>query len=463
MKKFRQFLQNFKKAKNLTPQEEQQLTQIFCNGGSSGWGVPAGSSGSAGGTPGSKTFAQQSPRQQQQQQQQTSALQQLQQQLRRIQNEITTLQSKIQRERQPLQKQSFKVELQQKKIEERQVQQQVKMEQQKQKLDQSAAIGGVLFIDEAHNLEPGKGLSGGKDILNEILDVSETQRDDLTIILAGYTKRIEEEILAADPGLSSRFPYHWEFEDFTEDELRSIFEHMVKKNKWSLATPKCAKVAAQRLSVRRGREGFGNARDVRVLFEKSYKNALARMARTSEKPGELKIVDVLGPRPDEKRGPLAAALLKLDHYIGLKAVKETIKNLIKSIQDGYDTEMGGGDPLKLALNRMFLGNPGTGKTSVAKIYGEILKRTGLLSNGAVVETTASDFVGNAEGVTKTNTKRILQRAKGKVLVIDEAYALNDQNYGKEALDTIVEKVGTNNSTRMHGCSHHAPVTRRSLR
>ena len=83
---------------------------------------------------------------------------------------------------------------------------------------------------------------------------------------------------------------------------------------------------------------------------------------------------------------------------------------------------------------------GTGKTTFAKLYGRLLKELGFLSNGEVVAKTASDFVGSHVGESQNNTKAILESAQGKVLIIDEAYALDDDLYGKQVLDTLVEKV-----------------------
>lgn len=81
-----------------------------------------------------------------------------------------------------------------------------------------------------------------------------------------------------------------------------------------------------------------------------------------------------------------------------------------------------------------------GKTTCAKLYGRLLKELSFLSNGGVVIKTASDFVGSVTGESQTKTSQILDGARGKVLVIDEAYNLDDSLYGKQVLDTIVEKV-----------------------
>jgi len=86
---------------------------------------------------------------------------------------------------------------------------------------------------------------------------------------------------------------------------------------------------------------------------------------------------------------------------------------------------------ELCLNRCLFGNPGTGKTTAAKFYAEILKELRLLNKGEVFYKTASDFIGAAVGATPKNTNAILEYAKGSVLVIDEAYNLDDQMYGKE--------------------------------
>lgn len=106
----------------------------------------------------------------------------------------------------------------------------------------------------------------------------------------------------------------------------------------------------------------------------------------------------------------------------------------------YQRELMGQPPLDIFFNRMFLGNPGTGKTTCAELYGHVLKQLGFLSNGAVVSKTASDFVGGVVGASQRKTSQILESARGKVLIIDEAYLLDDNLYGKQVLDTSVEKV-----------------------
>lgn len=98
------------------------------------------------------------------------------------------------------------------------------------------------------------------------------------------------------------------------------------------------------------------------------------------------------------------------------------------------------------MNRLFLGNPGTGKTTVAVLYGRILKDLGLLSKGDVKQHTASDFISVLTGGSEENTRRIITAAEGCVLVIDEAYGLYPGKQGNSdmnrtaVLNTIVEEI-----------------------
>jgi len=155
----------------------------------------------------------------------------------------------------------------------------------------------------------------------------------------------------------------------------------------------------------------------------------------------MRVVDVLGPPPEVEHVPdLKAALAELDRQVGLEAVKEQARTLIKLAQINYQRELNCEPPHLVPLNRLFLGNPGTGKTTIAKVYGRILKGLGYLSDGSVEVRTPSDLIASAAGGTEEKTAALLEICKGKVLVIDEAYGLHEGLYGARAIDTIVSKV-----------------------
>jgi SpoVK/Ycf46/Vps4 family AAA+-type ATPase len=122
---------------------------------------------------------------------------------------------------------------------------------------------------------------------------------------------------------------------------------------------------------------------------------------------------------------LDAALKELDNLVGVPEVKLSIHADVESMLSNYDKELQAQDTDAICLNRVFVGNPGTGKTTVAKLYARILCAAGMLSKDDVVERTASDFMGDAVGVSAQKTINILKLSEGKVLLIDEAYNLFD--------------------------------------
>jgi SpoVK/Ycf46/Vps4 family AAA+-type ATPase len=293
------------------------------------------------------------------------------------------------------------------------------------------AADGTLFIDEAYALAP-KRSSEGAAIAMQLLDTAEAQRENLTIILAGYKDDIENELFSFNDGFVRRFPFALLFDDYTDDELRKIFESYCKQYDWT-CKEEVSRLAARKVGRGRGK-GFGNAGAVRVVFETSYRRASMRPNNNQE----LTTIDVLGPPPLPENIPdLKSALDELDDTIGLDTVKEKIHTIVRLAQNNYQLELEGKEPRTVTLNRVFLGNPGTGKTSVAKLYGRILKGIGLLTDGAWELKQANDFIGSHVGDSQGKTAGIIKRAQGKVLIIDEAYGFYGSSYGADAVNTLV--------------------------
>ncbi|ROW08400.1 hypothetical protein VMCG_03318 [Cytospora schulzeri] len=315
--------------------------------------------------------------------------------------------------------------------------------------------GGVLFIDEAYQLTSGNSPGGGA-VLDYLLPEVENLCGKVVFILAGYNKQMES-FFAHNPGLPSRFPIEMKFADYTDDELLRIFEIKIYK-KYS-GRMKCedgsrglyCRIATRRIGRARGREGFGNARTIEnllAMISSRQAGRLRRERRGGKKPDDLLFTkeDLIGPEPTEALSK-SEAWQKLQNLIGLKAVKEAVKSLVDSARQNYLRELDEQPLIEYSLNRVFLGNPGTGKTTVAKLYGSILVDLGLLSKGEVVLKSPSDFVGAVLGESEKLTKGILAASLGKVLVIDEAYGLYDGhtssggNFFKTAvIDTIVAEV-----------------------
>ncbi|KAL2875659.1 hypothetical protein SGCOL_009121 [Colletotrichum sp. CLE4] len=138
-----------------------------------------------------------------------------------------------------------------------------------------------------------------------------------------------------------------------------------------------------------------------------------------------------------------------DLHLRVACLKESVRALIDSIQTNYVRELAEEPIIEYSLNKVFLGSPGTGKTTVAKLYAQILVDLGLLSNGEVIVKNPADFVGAVLGASEAQTKGILASTVGKVLVIDEAYGLyggssssggSSDPYKTAVVDTIVAEV-----------------------
>jgi SpoVK/Ycf46/Vps4 family AAA+-type ATPase len=306
------------------------------------------------------------------------------------------------------------------------------------------AVGGVLFIDEAYSLTASD-YDGdyGAEAIAELVKMMEDHREDLVVIVAGYDREMRR-FLASDPGLASRFPTTIRFPDFTDDELIEIFTAMASQAGLEVTAEARHRIADLLRRTPRGRS-FGNARLMRNLCERA--TALQSRRVVSKKrvsPAELSALlpedfpsSLLGDTPTPTAGDPVA---ELESLIGLDSVKQEVRKLIAEVQS-QDLRRAAGQPQSFPTRHMlFTGNPGTAKTTVARLIARIYAQLGLLSSGHLVEVGRNDLIGPYLGQTAPKVQAAVEQALGGVLFIDEAYSLtaDQDSYGREAISTLVK-------------------------
>ena len=169
--------------------------------------------------------------------------------------------------------------------------------------------------------------------------------------------------------------------------------------------------------------------------------AAPKAEQPKTKAADAKVSD---PEPEEEVAPpekLEDLLSELDGYIGLEIIKEEVRSLINMVKVYKLRREHDLPTAELSLHMVFSGNPGTGKTMMARLMSRIYHSLGILSKGQLVEVDRSGLVAGYVGQTAIKTKKVIDKAMGGVLFIDEAYALNgksENDFGQEAIDTILK-------------------------
>ena len=318
--------------------------------------------------------------------------------------------------------------------------------------------GGILFIDEAYALarKDDDSKDFGKEAIEILLKELSDGRD-IAIITAGYPGEMDT-FLESNPGLKSRFRMIYEFPDYTPQELLQIAHKHAEKKGVSFSKDAEELYYKKIVEAYRTRDKFfGNARLIVSLLEESKLNLGIRVMSfenpsdlTIEELSTLQVEDIeklaVSYKPLSPDIPVDEELLeestkKLDNLMGIEKVKSEIKDLVKLVR--YYKETGKDVQNSFSLHSVFTGNPGTGKTTVARILAQIYKALGILEKGNLIECDRQSLIGGYVGQTAIKTGDLVDKAMGGVLFIDEAYSLTEggnSDYGKEAIEIILKRM-----------------------
>jgi SpoVK/Ycf46/Vps4 family AAA+-type ATPase len=257
-----------------------------------------------------------------------------------------------------------------------------------------------------------------------------------------------QQFLHANAGLKSRFPLTLEFADYSVTELFQIGKMMMESRGFQFGEG-VLPVLREYLEaeVKKTDANSGNGRLIRNIIEDIITRQSNRIiterkngvSQSDEDLVTIKEEDIQLKKKDYSKFDLDE---KLDRIIGLDTLKDELRKFRNKVLFDQAREKQG---IKTyddqSYHMMFKGNPGTGKTMMARIVAELLYEVGIISKNRVIETDRSGLVGKYIGETETKTKKVVESAFGGVLFIDEAYALNGNDawdYGKKAMDTLIK-------------------------
>ncbi|MBR3493054.1 MAG: AAA family ATPase [Bacteroidales bacterium] len=314
------------------------------------------------------------------------------------------------------------------------------------------AMGGVLFIDEAYAFATDDGAGFGMDAVNTLLPILENRKGEFVCILAGYTKDMDK-LVRMNEGIKSRCNVTIEFPDYNPKELEQLFRMMLTRNDEDTTFTLDARAnemlpkVFERMYLRRT-DTFGNARDVRNAFDLALKRHRLRKQQPDYVENQFTYADIVG-EADTHEVSVEDVMKELDGFVGMKSVKEAIRRIAQEIAvQKRLIELGMAQEGLTKFNFILTGNSGTGKSTVARIFGKIFKALDVTSTDKVTEKVPKDIIGLYLNESDKLMDAAITEAMGGVLFLDEAYDLepmdeagrSTSSEGKKAVQTLMTRM-----------------------
>jgi len=322
------------------------------------------------------------------------------------------------------------------------------------------AIGGVLFIDEAYTLTAQSGGSGadfGQEAVDTLMKMMEDHRDELVVIVAGYSQHMEK-FLASNPGLGSRFTRTIDFPNYSTDELLEITQGLCRRHYYELTDDGVDSLREYFERVPKD-DTFGNGRVARKIFESMVNNQASRLARNPGRESELTrltgadLVPELKNLPDSQdpavdlvrtASPQAAVEATLGHrrltsLIGQPAAKKAITTVLTRLCTVHRS----GAALGTAANAVVIGPAGSGRGEFLRCYTHGLAELGVLPVGQMTRCSLTSALwATWPGQAERRVAAVFDEAAGGLLAIDlgEDWQIEENSPGVEALRVLAATV-----------------------